>query len=85
MLSAGGSLEAYRATLGRLGKLLPQAKWVIPGHGDPMTGERAGQILAEDLAYLEQLQADPETAKPPESRTGAPQRRIHAANLAHRQ
>jgi glyoxylase-like metal-dependent hydrolase (beta-lactamase superfamily II) len=85
MLSAGGNLEAYRATLGRLGEMVAQANWVIPGHGDPITGERAGQILAEDLAYLDQLRADPETAKPPESRPGAPQRRIHEANLAHRQ
>ncbi|MEO6858698.1 MAG: MBL fold metallo-hydrolase [Solirubrobacteraceae bacterium] len=85
MLSAGGGVEAYRATLGRLGDLLPQAHWVIPGHGDPITGERAGEILAEDLAYLDQLLADPQTTEPPESRPGAPQRRIHEANVAHRQ
>lgn len=82
MLSAGGSLESYQATLGRLSDLASGAAWVVPGHGSPITGGQAGEILAEDLAYLDQLAADPEEAKPPPSRPGAAQRRIHEANLA---
>lgn len=81
MLSAGGSLTDYRATLDRLGDLVSRAAWVIPGHGGPVPGERAGEILAEDQAYLDQLAADPTATKPPPSRPGAAQRRIHAANL----
>ncbi len=82
MLSAGGSLEAYRGTLRRLGDLVARAAWVVPGHGSPITGERAGEILAEDEAYLDQLAADPSAAEPPGSRPGAAQRGIHQANIA---
>jgi glyoxylase-like metal-dependent hydrolase (beta-lactamase superfamily II) len=82
MLSSGGSLEAYRATLARLRPLVSEATWVVPGHGAPISGERAAEILGEDDAYLEALARDPSTASVPRSRSTATQKRIHADNIA---
>jgi glyoxylase-like metal-dependent hydrolase (beta-lactamase superfamily II) len=82
MLSEGGSLEAYRATLARLESLVAQASWVVPGHGAPVDQEQARKILAEDVAYIEQLQSDPDGATVPKTRASPAQRTIHAANLA---
>lgn len=82
MLSPGGSVAVYRATLQRLKPLVAQAEWVIPGHGAPYPAKRALEILGEDEAYLERLAEDPEGAALPASRATAPQRQIHAANLA---
>jgi len=80
---AGGSLEAYRATLARLSAMVGQAEWVVPGHGAPLTRARAEEILREDDRYLAELAQDPSTAMPPASRGGtAPQRQIHDANVA---
>jgi glyoxylase-like metal-dependent hydrolase (beta-lactamase superfamily II) len=83
MFNPGGSLTAYLATLRRLEALVEQAEHVVPGHGGPIDGTRAAAILREDRAYLEALQADPETAKLPLARRGAQQRKIHEANVAH--
>jgi glyoxylase-like metal-dependent hydrolase (beta-lactamase superfamily II) len=80
MLSPGGSIESYRATLERLGELTRSASWVIPGHGAPIDSVRALEILDEDTSYLEQLGAEPDAATPPRSRAGAAQARIHQAN-----
>ncbi|MGA9857701.1 MAG: MBL fold metallo-hydrolase [Solirubrobacteraceae bacterium] len=83
MLSPGGSVPAYRATLTRLEPLLAEAEWVIPGHGSPQSGERARDLLAEDDAYLAALAEDPSAAVAPPSRGGsATQRHIHQANVA---
>ncbi len=82
MLSAGGGLDAYRATLTRLGERLPEAQWVIPGHGAPLLAPRAREILAEDLKYLEQLATSPDQASPPRLSDHGTQKRIHEANLA---
>jgi glyoxylase-like metal-dependent hydrolase (beta-lactamase superfamily II) len=82
MISPGGSLGAYRLTLARLGPLVEQAQWVIPGHGAPLEAGRARQILEEDLAYLGRLSDDPESASLPEGRASSTQRQIHAANRA---
>jgi glyoxylase-like metal-dependent hydrolase (beta-lactamase superfamily II) len=82
MLSPGGGLDEYRATVTRLGELLAATEWVVPGHGGPITGERAREIADEDLAYLDQLAADPVEAEPPASRRGGPQQKIHQANVA---
>jgi glyoxylase-like metal-dependent hydrolase (beta-lactamase superfamily II) len=82
MLSRGGSVDSYRATLARLRPLAAEAAWVVPGHGVPLSCERALQILDEDDAYLERLTTDPGTATPPRGGAGATQRRIHQANLA---
>ena len=81
MLSAGGSLSAYRATLHRLQPLVAQADWVIPGHGAPQSAERAEGILTQDERYLTQLETDPGAAELPAGRASAIQRRIHDANL----
>jgi glyoxylase-like metal-dependent hydrolase (beta-lactamase superfamily II) len=82
MLSPGGSLDAYRATLARLRPLVAQSEWVIPGHGAPIDAERALDILDEDDAYLQQLAADPAEAPVPPSRSTTVQGGIHAANVA---
>jgi glyoxylase-like metal-dependent hydrolase (beta-lactamase superfamily II) len=85
MISAGsgGTLAAYRATLARLSGHVDGAEWVVPGHGAPLAGQRAAEILREDDEYLAELQRDPATARPPASRSGtATQQRIHDANVA---
>jgi glyoxylase-like metal-dependent hydrolase (beta-lactamase superfamily II) len=85
MISAasGGTLSAYRATLARLSGHVGRAEWVVPGHGAPLSGQRAQEILHEDDRYLAELQRDPATARPPASRGGtATQQRIHDANVA---
>ena len=83
MLSAGGSVAAYLATLRRLEALVEQADQVVPGHGGPIDATRAAAILREDRAYLEALQEDPAGAKLPIARRTAQQRKIHEANVAH--
>jgi glyoxylase-like metal-dependent hydrolase (beta-lactamase superfamily II) len=82
MLGAGGSVPAYRETLVRLGALIAQAEWVIPGHGAPIPAGRAQEVLVEDDAYLEALAADPGNAPLPAGRATAHQRTIHEANIA---
>ncbi len=83
MISAdhGGSLEAYRETLFRLSPLANRAATVIPGHGTPLTGERALEILAEDLAYLDALAAGGDVTLP-DGRRSATQKQIHERNVA---
>ena len=82
MLSPGGSIAVYRATLERLRPLAEQAEWVVPGHGAPYTGQRALEVLAEDDAYLEQLTSDPAAATLPAGRGTPPQKALHAENMA---
>jgi glyoxylase-like metal-dependent hydrolase (beta-lactamase superfamily II) len=82
MLSAGGSVAAYLATLRRLEALVEQADQVVPGHGGPIDATRAAAILREDRTYLEALQEDPARAKLPIARRTAQQRKIHEANVA---
>lgn len=80
MLSPGGSLSAYQATLQRLAPLVAQAQTVVPGHGTPLSGEQAATIHAEDVAYLEALAARGD-APLPAGRDSGEQARIHADNL----
>jgi glyoxylase-like metal-dependent hydrolase (beta-lactamase superfamily II) len=82
MISDGGSLGAYQATLARLSPLVEQAETVVPGHGAPLARERALRILAEDLAYLESLATGTGPAELPDGRRSARQRQIDAANRA---
>src|SRR6188472_1215551 len=77
MISEGGSVAAYIATLNRLEPLVIQADHVVPGHGGPIDAQRALAILREDRAYLEGL---PDAALPLARRTKA-QRSIHEKNL----
>ena len=74
MLSEGGSVSAYRATLERLRPLVEAADHVVPGHGAVLDGARALAILREDVAYLE-------TWELPLARRSGAQRKIHAENV----
>jgi glyoxylase-like metal-dependent hydrolase (beta-lactamase superfamily II) len=53
----GGSLERKRQANVRLIQALDQhdLRWVVPGHGPPMSPQEARHIGELDLAYLEQL------------------------------
>lgn len=87
MISQGGSVDRYLATLQRLRGLVDQAEWIVPGHGSPLSSARAAEILAEDQAYLTALANDPATAALPPRigpNASASQRRIHDANVATR-
>jgi glyoxylase-like metal-dependent hydrolase (beta-lactamase superfamily II) len=81
-LSPGGSVAVYRATLERLGPLVDQAEWVIPGHGAPQTAQRAREVLGEDDAYLAALESDPSAVTLPRGRSTSAQKSLHAANIA---
>ncbi len=83
MISDGGSIAAYIATLNRLEPLVGQADHVVPGHGGPIDGTQALAILREDRAYLEALRAGEDPALPIARRSKA-QRAIHAKNLTRR-
>jgi glyoxylase-like metal-dependent hydrolase (beta-lactamase superfamily II) len=82
MISPGGSLEEYRATLARLSPLVEAAQTVVPGHGAPSERETALRILDEDADYLEALERGDERPTLPAGRNTRTQRRIHAENLA---
>lgn len=81
MLSEGGSLEDYRATLARLAPLVQDAETIVPGHGLPHGTETALRLLDEDMDYLDALEAGTEKPALPQARDTAAQRRIHAENL----
>ncbi len=83
MLSPGGSLPAYLATLDRLEPLVEQADHVVPGHGGPIDGVRALAILREDRAYVDALRRGDDAPLPLARRTKA-QRTIHEQNLTRR-
>ena len=82
MISPGGSLDAYRATLARLQPLAEAAQTVVPGHGSPHDRETALRLLDEDVGYLDVLERGEERPPLPPGRSTARQRAIHAANLA---
>jgi glyoxylase-like metal-dependent hydrolase (beta-lactamase superfamily II) len=82
MLSGGGSVAVYQATLARLRPLVEQAEWIVPGHGAPYAAARALEILGEDEGYLTALQDDPDTVTLPAGRATPHQRAVHDANVA---
>ncbi len=82
MISEGGSLAEYRATLARLAPLVEEAATVVPGHGSPHDREAALRILDEDVDYLDALERGEERPALPEGRATAAQRKLHAENLA---
>jgi glyoxylase-like metal-dependent hydrolase (beta-lactamase superfamily II) len=81
MISAGGSLGAYIATLERLRGVLTEAQTIVPGHGGPLDHDEALRVLEEDLAYLEALRAGSAGVDPPAGRRSPTQRQIHEQNL----
>jgi glyoxylase-like metal-dependent hydrolase (beta-lactamase superfamily II) len=81
MLSEGGSLPAYRETLGRLRPLIEGVQAIVPGHGPILDRARALALIEEDETYLDALARDGKRAPLPAGRRTAAQRRIHAANV----
>jgi len=81
-ISDGGSLEDYRATLGRLRPLVEAADTIVPGHGAPHDSDVALGLLGEDLEYLDALERKEERPRLPHGRDTSFQRAIHAENLA---
>lgn len=81
LLSAAGSLPAYRETLERLRPLAAEAATVVPGHGSACDARTALRRLEEDLAYLEALEAGDPDQPLPAGRDTARQREIHRANI----
>jgi glyoxylase-like metal-dependent hydrolase (beta-lactamase superfamily II) len=81
MISPGGSLDAYRATLARLSPLVEAAEAVVPGHGAPHDRAGALEILDQDADYLDALERGEERPALPPGRDTGRQRQIHADNL----
>jgi hydroxyacylglutathione hydrolase len=77
-----GSLDAYLATLDRLEPLVQAADTVVPGHGEPLDGERALAILREDRDYLRALASAGAAAALPLTRRTQAQKAIHQRNAA---
>jgi glyoxylase-like metal-dependent hydrolase (beta-lactamase superfamily II) len=82
MISPGGAITDYRATLARLAPLVESAEAVVPGHGAPHDRERSLRILDEDLEYLVGLSRGEVKPRLPAGRETGRQRAIHAENLA---
>lgn len=82
MISEGGALSGYLATLARLEPYVERAGWVVPGHGTPLDPQRALAILREDRAYLEALRERGAAAPLPLARRGAAMDAVHSANVS---
>jgi len=81
MISPGGGVDAYLATLERLRALLGRAEHIVPGHGPVLDRGRAAEILEEDLDYLHALGAQGAAAELPKGRHSREMRRIHERNV----
>lgn len=79
MLSPGGGLDDYRATLARLAPLVEAAESIVPGHGAVHDRDAALRILHEDVGYLDALERG--GAELPKGRDSGEQRKIHERNL----
>jgi len=82
VISPGGSIDAYRATLARLAPLAEAAEVVVPGHGRPLDRDGALRVLDEDVDYLDALDRGEERPTMPAGRASSRQREIHRENLA---
>jgi glyoxylase-like metal-dependent hydrolase (beta-lactamase superfamily II) len=80
-ISPGGSTTVYLATLERLAPLVERIETVVPGHGAPLSRERAREIMQEDADYLRALERDGAWAPLPPSRGTLEQQRLHAENV----
>ena len=76
LVSAAGSPEAYLATLDRLAPLVARAEVVVPGHGPPLSRERALELLELDRRYVSDLASGPVRGSGDRR-----QRRIHEDNV----
>jgi glyoxylase-like metal-dependent hydrolase (beta-lactamase superfamily II) len=81
MISAGGSLDEYRATLTRLAPMVEAAAAVVPGHGSVHQQDGAKRVLDEDVAYLDALERGDERPALPAGRDTRRQRALHDENL----
>jgi glyoxylase-like metal-dependent hydrolase (beta-lactamase superfamily II) len=81
MISPGGSIGDYRATLARLAPLVEVAETIVPGHGSPHRRDAALRILDEDVDYLDALGRGEERPELPDGRDTPEQRKLHARNL----
>jgi hypothetical protein len=78
MISPGGALDDYRATLARLAPLVEASDSVVPGHGAAHDRDSALRILDEDLEYLDGLERGERQL--PRGRDEARQRQIDSDN-----
>jgi glyoxylase-like metal-dependent hydrolase (beta-lactamase superfamily II) len=81
MVSQGGSLDGYLATLRRLRALVARAEAIVAGHGGVLHRDRALALLEEDEAYLQRLHDLGARAPLPPRRRSPAQTRIHAENV----
>ncbi len=81
-LARGCSIDEYEATLTVLEGLVARAEQIVPGHGTVIDRSRAGELLEEDLAYLQALRAGDSSPALPRGRDGRRDRSLHAENLA---
>jgi glyoxylase-like metal-dependent hydrolase (beta-lactamase superfamily II) len=73
-------VEAYLATLELLRPLAAGSVHVVPGHGPVLSGERAVEILEEDVVYLRALAERGREAELPAGRRSREMRTIHTRN-----
>jgi glyoxylase-like metal-dependent hydrolase (beta-lactamase superfamily II) len=81
MLSEGGRVDRYLATLERLAGLISRAKHIVPGHGPVLDRARALALLGEDAHYLRALAELGGKAELPAGRRGPANRLLHQQNL----
>jgi glyoxylase-like metal-dependent hydrolase (beta-lactamase superfamily II) len=80
MVSDGGSIDGYVATLERLRPLVERSVTVVPGHGGPLESADALRLLDEDVAYLRALKDGGAATPLPAGRRSESQRQIHRRN-----
>ncbi len=81
MISEGGSLDAYLATLERLRPIVEGVETIVPGHGSPCERTEALRLLEEDVRYLGELRRAGAAAALPRRRVTGEQKRIHRENV----
>jgi glyoxylase-like metal-dependent hydrolase (beta-lactamase superfamily II) len=79
-IEEGGTIDAYAATLERLGRMLGRVKTVVVGHGGVIARDQAQWILEQDRAYLEGLRHRGADASLPTGRRTPAQQRRHRDN-----
>jgi glyoxylase-like metal-dependent hydrolase (beta-lactamase superfamily II) len=82
MISPGGSLGDYQATLARLAPLIERAETIVPGHGSALGRADAMRVLEEDASYLTTLSQGQDKVRLPAGRESVRQRQIHTDNVA---